>query len=127
MTPQQIEDLQPGRETDAAIEAQFFHYGVGLLEDGWIIWEADDKPPRKPRKFSTDPAEALKIFDAAPGWRAWHDDGKINVQLIFRIRDGLTLIQGIGRDESFPLAVCKAALMLMCVLRDFKEKEKAKS
>jgi hypothetical protein len=126
MTQQQIEDLKAGVETDAEIEHQFFgHTYYGYTPKTNIqIDEGEGKPLRDPRPFSRGAHEALMILDAAPGWRAWHGEEGICVQLGLRIRDTIATVQGIGIDKSFPLAVCKAALMLIYVLRDFKAKEK---
>ena len=119
MTPRQIENLQAGPDTDAAIEAQFFKHGVALLERGWTVLDAGDSQWRDPRKFSTDVITALAILTACPGWQMWQtlegDIYKVNVQLSVRVEmpDGIVaLITGVGTDLSMALAICKAALML---------------
>lgn len=119
MTPKEIEQLKADRFTDAAIEEEFFHQVGHRIH----LAEYRGEPLRVSRKFSTDPTEALKILDAAPGWQMWYDDGKICVNLSFKIGGTSILVSGIGRDESFCLAICKAALMLMWQLRECRNVE----
>jgi len=112
MTARQIEELAPGVETDAAIEAQVFGHGVALLEGGWQVCEEPANGLRKPRKFSTLPEEALKILDRNPEWQMWNDYGAIKASFSLGIANGEVRVNGIGVDQLFCMAICKAALMV---------------
>ena len=116
MTPQEIENLTPGAEADAAVERHFFGYSIYKKADR-DYFDVDEKPddpswPIRPaRELSTSPDEALAILEAAPGWQIWHDMNLVCVKLGLRIMPSDVVICGVGRDVSFPMAICKAALL----------------
>lgn len=134
MTPQKIEHLQAGRETDALIEEHFFGFKViGKAGGHYHVVESPDsfEAPRDAYRLSTNVMEALRILDRAPGWRMWQmmtgNIYKINVQLSARIEqpDGrVDIITGTGVDISMALAICKAALMLDYFIQEYRSKLK---
>jgi len=130
LTSQEIEDLRPGPKTDAAIEREFFEFVVyGTLGGHYLIDEKPDDPDantRSPRMFSRRIEAALKILDACPGWRAWHDVDGINVHITKIIDDGATWVNSIGRDQTLIMAICKAALNLVLMERDWRESHEEK-
>jgi|SRR5215475_604895 len=126
MTPNEIENLTAGPDTDGEVERQFFGHKI-YKRHGRYYFDVDEDPenptqPMRPaRRLSTDPAEALKILDAAPGWQIWHDQNMVCVKLGLRIMPTDIVICGVGRDVSFPLAVCKAALLWVHAFNQWKE------
>lgn len=128
LTLEQIEHLTPGAETDARIEQEFF--GFAVVGKGKLHFFVDEDPgnpdlnTRSERGFSLFANDALKILEASPGWRAWQDDEGIRVQLTRIIGDGLTWINAVGRDPSFRVAICKAALLLCAYVREWEENQK---
>ena len=127
MTLQEIEDLRPGLKTDAEIEQRFFGFLVyGLRDEYYLVDEHPDDPDvdtRDPWKFSSQPEEALKILEASPGWRAWHETEGLVIQLTRTVGDGLTWITGIGRDKLFEMAICKAALTLVACIKEWEARQ----
>lgn len=128
LTPQQIEGLMAGPTIDATIENHFFGFVIyGRTSRTYLVDEHPDDPDvntRSPRQFSTSPLEALKILEASPGWRAWHWEDGIHIQLTRTVGDGLTWINSVGIDSNFAKAICKAALLLCYFIREWEEKQR---
>jgi hypothetical protein len=128
MTPREIERLLPGPETDATIEAEVFgcHVVARSMEKVFVVTAEIDNngnplPTRSPREFSTSPDEALKILHHYPGWQMWRDYGVTKANLNVKLRSSHVTINGIGTDQLFCMAICKAALNLEYMIKEFQE------
>lgn len=129
LSQQEIENLHAGPKTDAEIEQRYFGFAVYGWHGGHYLVDENPEDPetstRSPRKFSRDTDEALKILEASPGWRAWHeaDARGVTIQLTRVVGDGVTWITGHGRDQSFVMAICKAAIYLAEMVKEWETRQ----